>query len=95
MNDLIAQGVVEKLYVPNPNSRLKKKSWVQCLRLQTADKSQSGEVEGATSQIPGEAATNEVDAEELYGMSWMLYHVCAYIDLSRWKGTTPVASKLT
>ncbi|EPQ61082.1 hypothetical protein GLOTRDRAFT_113540 [Gloeophyllum trabeum ATCC 11539] len=67
VNDLIAQGVVEKLYVPNPNSRLKKKSWVQCLRLQTADKSQSGEVEGATSQIPGEAATNEVDAEELYG----------------------------
>ncbi|TFK57634.1 hypothetical protein OE88DRAFT_1620407 [Heliocybe sulcata] len=64
LNDLIAEGVIEKLYVPNPNSRLEKKSYLQCVRLVTAEnRGHSDDLQGATRHVPGEDEKDEMDVD--------------------------------
>ncbi|KZT22146.1 hypothetical protein NEOLEDRAFT_1138493 [Neolentinus lepideus HHB14362 ss-1] len=67
LNDLISQGVIEKLYVPNPNSRLQKRSYLQCVRLVTTEnRSQMGDLQGAIRHVAGEdTAHDEMDADDV------------------------------
>ncbi|KDQ54862.1 hypothetical protein JAAARDRAFT_352005 [Jaapia argillacea MUCL 33604] len=56
INDLISQGLIEKLYVPQRTKDQKKKSWIQCLRLITPDGVGSSSVTGAVTQRPENTA---------------------------------------